>query len=155
MLGGVASTSRQSMMDRNCKYFIFIDAVIILTLLEWAVSKWYVPLLSVYKTIETIILLILLATLPFVKRKSKSPNRARIMSNRTIRIGKIIVYCFCTIGIVYFLRWLILAPFMSVMVQKSAFFVIEVLFSLFSLLIILFQCYYWRENYSRKNTRTR
>ena len=45
-------------MDKNWKYFIFMDAVIILTLIEWAVSKWYAPFLSVYKQIETIILLV-------------------------------------------------------------------------------------------------
>jgi len=134
------------MVDKNWKYFIFMDAVIILKLIEWAVSKWYAPFLSVYKQIESIILLAFLVALPFIKRKGRFPNKAKAMSNRAIRIGKIIVYCFCTVGIVYFLRWIILAPFMNVTLQKTAFIVLEVLFSIFSLLIILFQYYYWREN---------
>lgn len=133
------------MMDNNCKYFILIDAVIILTVLEWALSKWYVSSLSIYIQVETVILLLLIVSLPFVKQKSKSSNRVKSMSERAIRIGKMIVYCFCFVAMLYFLRWLILTPFMSAAVQKTTFDVLNVLFSFFSVLIILLQLYYWRK----------
>lgn len=134
------------MMENNCKYFILIDVIIVLTALEWALSKWNVPNLSTYKQIETIILLFLMVSLPFAKQKYKSSRRVNTMPKRVVRIGKIIIYCFCIIAIVYFLRWLILIPIINVTVQKTAYIVLDVLFLFFSLLIILLQLYYWRKS---------
>ena len=116
---------------------------ILLTWLEWLINLCGGPAINIYRIIETVITIVVLAVLLFSKRRLYPVNHS--FSKTELSVWRVISYGFITTVFLYFLRSLFLYPLDGMQIKDSIEMLIKIGFILFCIAFLIAQVYFIRK----------
>ena len=129
--------------SKSDRSFLYLDIFILLTWIEWLIRIWGEPAISIYRIIDTVITIVLLAILLFSKRRLYPVNHS--FTKTELSVWRVISYGFITTVFLYYLRSFLLYPLDGMPIKDSIELIIKIGFILFSIAFLIAQLYFIRK----------